>query len=348
MVAIISNFQLIVDNCFDCADIVAASLLVWKSYRYEIMFINSWGFSFKPAPSGRISDGLNEWTGGILQPLEIYLGIKSIIQKMEPQKAWNYVTQELYNERPVVLNVDLYWCPWHEHYQKNNRSHSIILLGIDEQNWTLDCMDKYTLQSLNGPYKMNFNEFVHAYQSLTIYSFIKPVVEIDWRVMIREAIICMKEKADYDLYFALKKEKLNNRITLNFKSAQSRFEKNNCFEEIRLLAQEIKRSSLANELYVKQNPLIASLITIANGRRKFAYSLRYLGQKQNVEHLVDIARLMEYCSWHWNSAIKHLYNYLKAIDINEKNQFCDEVKSLAVFEEMMADKLIELSSKSIL
>jgi hypothetical protein len=205
LVAIIANLQLIVDNCFDCADIVAASLLVWKGYRYEIMFINSWGFSFKPAGSGRISDGLAEWSGGIVRPLELYLGIKSVIRKMEPSKAWDFVVEELRNERPVILNVDLYWCPWHEYYQKNHRAHSVILVGTDGPNGTLDCLDKYTLQSLNGPYKMTFNEFVPACQSLTLFSFIKPVVAIDWRVMIREATLCMKTKVDYDLYFAFKK-----------------------------------------------------------------------------------------------------------------------------------------------
>lgn len=345
MIAIIANLQLIVDNCFDCADIVAASLLVWQGYQYEIMFINSWGFAFQPARSGRISDGLDERSGGILQPLELYLGIKTGIQKMAPDEAWDFVIAELRKERPVVLNVDLFDCPWHEHYQKNHRSHSVIILGNDERNGTLDCLDKYTLQAFNGPYKMTYQDFAGACQSLTIFSYIKPVVAIDWRVMVGEAVWCMKAKVDYDWYFGLKKAQPNSGLTWNFNSAQVNCGTINCFEEIRRFAGEVKRSGLPGELDVKQNPLIIRLMTLANGRRKFAYSLRYLGQKQNVEPLVDLARLMEHCSWQWNHAIKHLYNFLKTSDINEKNQFCEEVRSLAVFEEMLAEKLMELTVK---
>jgi hypothetical protein len=344
MVAIIPNFQLIVDNCFDCADIVAASLLVWRGYRYEIMFINSWGFSFQPAPSGRVSDGLSEWSGGIVQPLELYLGIKSVIRKMEPQTAWEFITEELRKGRPVVLNADLYWCPWHEHYQKNHRTHSLIILGSDARDGTVDCMDKYTLQAFNGPYRMSFNQFAPALQSLTVFSQGKPVAEPDWRVMVREAIWCMKTKADYDRYFARKKAGRSRGLTWNLKKTEFNWEKADCCVEIRLLAAEINSSVLADELFVKSSPLLVRLISIGNGRRKFAYCLRYLGQERNEESLVDLARIMELCSWQWNSANKYIYNYLKTGDISEKNRFCDELKSLAVFEEMIADKLIDLTS----
>ncbi|HBF36204.1 MAG TPA: hypothetical protein DDW50_02665 [Firmicutes bacterium] len=338
-----------IDNSFNCFDIVVASWLAWKGFHFELMFSNCWGFSFKSSASGLISDGLNEWAGEIGYPLESYGGIKLITQKSEAQNALSFVTKELQNDRPVILNTDTFWCPWHERYQRTKRLHSVIVLGMDTENCTLDCADKYTWQSVHGSCKMSFNDFLNGYQSLTTISFEKPMAGMDWRKIIRDAVLCMKNQADYDAIYYLKKGNFVERTVLAFKLFQFKFRKPLCFEEMRLLAQKVNESSLENErsttIPLERNPLLVHLMLIAHGRKKFADTLKYLGEEQKIENLIYGARLMGNSAWQWGEAVGHLYNYFQTNDPNEKTRFCDGIKTVAIYEEMLADMLIKLTSK---
>ena len=349
MILIISNFELIVDNSFTCFEIVVASLLSWKGYSYELMFMNSWGFSYKPAPSGLISDGINECAGGIWYPLEFYQGVKLITKNLEAKTALDFIKEELRNNRPVIINANTYWCPWHDHYQKLSRSHSIIVLGIDNENGTLDCVDKYTWQSVHGPCKMSFSDFLNGYQNLIIMNNGKPLARIDWRKIIREAVLCMKSQADYDLIYYLKKGNLVERTLLALKLAELKSKKTSCFDEMRLFAQKVDESSLENEkqngLSIERNSLLVSLMKLTHGRKKFADLLNYLGKAQKVEPLIHGARLMGNSTWQWGDASSHLYNYFQNNDPAEKKRFCEGVKTLAIYEEMIADMLIKLTYK---
>lgn len=338
-----------VDNSFNCLDIVVASWLSWKGYHFELMFSNCWGFSFKHAPSGLISDGLNEWAGGIWYSLEFYHGIKLITKNLEAQKALSFITEEIRNNRPVILNADTYWCQWHEHFQKTSRPHSIIVLGIDDENCTLDCADKYTWQSVHGPCKMSFNDFLNGYQSLTTISFEKPIAKIDWRKIIREAVLCMESQADYDLIYYLKKSNFIDKVILTFKLANLSNKKPICFDEIRILARTIDKSNLEKEspagIPLEKNPLVSRLMHLAHGRKKFSVMLKHLGEEFKIEKLIYGARLMGNSAWQWGDATSHLYNYFKTNDPNEKKRFCDGIKTLAIYEEMMADMFLKLTKE---
>ena len=288
---------------------MVASLLSWKGYRYELMFINSWGFSFKPALSGLISEGLSEWAGGIWYPLEFYQGIKLITNSLEIYSALSFITNELGNNRPVILNIDTYWCPWHEYYQKTSRPHSVIILGIDDKNHTLDCIDKYTWQLVQGPCKMSYNDFLNGYQSVTIMSFDKAIAEIEWRKIIREAVQCMKGRANYDVIYLLKKGNFVKRVVLALKLAQFKLKKFSCFDEIKIIAQKIDESNLENErqtdIPFERNPLLIHFLLVSHGRKKFAYMLKYLGEELQVQSLLYLSNLMFNVAWHWEDEIHH-------------------------------------------
>jgi len=342
---IISNFKLIVEDCFTCLDIVVASILSWMGYRYELMFINSWGFSFKPAPSGLISDGLSDCAGGIWHPLEVYQGIKLITKNPEVQDALCFIREELRNNRPVILNTDTYWCPWHEFYQRIRRPHCLIILGIDDESNILYCMDKFTQQAKEGPSEMSFKDFSSGYQSIMTISLGKPICEIDGRKIIREAVLCTKGQTNYDLFYALKKGDFCKKAFLAFKLRQNKYSKPNCIREMMVFAQKISESSLENEkrldLPLERNPLLMKLMLIANGRKKFGYLMKYLAEEYKIESLTYFSNIMFIIASLWQDVLSHLYKYLKTTDIKEKSHFYRGVRTMALFEEMFLNMLIK-------
>lgn len=79
----------------------------------------------------------------IVEPLYLYCNFEIIdIPVNDVTQVNSMIKEELSEERPAKLRMDLFWCPWHkEVYKHLHIMHSILVNGYNEQNNTFHFID---------------------------------------------------------------------------------------------------------------------------------------------------------------------------------------------------------------
>ena len=97
------------NRSLDCFEVQIASIALWLSSGYELMFANSWSFIFNNIQENTLSE------------------IRKQLDKM----------------MPVIIFMDSYWCPWDNNYKSRHSSHACGVVGLGGNDEYIICTDAY-------------------------------------------------------------------------------------------------------------------------------------------------------------------------------------------------------------
>lgn len=158
-------------NCFQ-----NGVLSISKYYGKDIAlaFSRYWGFCFdfnnECKSAERIGDyidlGVPTWD----EDLEKYHGIKiNEVNKNDVLNFKKYIKEKMYNNIPVLIKVDGYFCPWYKNYNKLHAPHCTIIVDYDEIN-DVAYFNDYDLKN-NNPLKLPVEIIENNYSSVFELNF---------------------------------------------------------------------------------------------------------------------------------------------------------------------------------
>lgn len=133
-----------------CLDDCIATYTNWINRGCELMYADSWDFKFNPylenvnEPLENRSSDPNEkkWKN-----LKFYHGVKLIWHR---SRANNNMLEDFRNElnenRPVIIAMDCFYCPWDWGFQKyHNEGHIFLIIGLRD-NHSFNCVDPFFMK----------------------------------------------------------------------------------------------------------------------------------------------------------------------------------------------------------
>ncbi|OXM13897.1 BtrH N-terminal domain-containing protein [Paenibacillus herberti] len=238
------------------------------------MFLGKWGFGFR----GREYDTLSV-TGDRISPhmddtfplLKKYHGIQ--ITEYQPDSADEMISiidNHLRGNKPIIMFVDAYWCPWDPGYQKYHNMHFVIVIGYNSRSRMFTCVDGFFVKERE---ELPASALYH-YSSVcySICDLGKP----DATLTFEEAATCTVKKLSVTHNMVDDIVAFSQDIELHFN-----------YEE------EVKRYQ--DKWWA--SPLFKRLIKISQGRKLFAEAIEYF-QDQRAE---GIRHQLNLCSKQWDN-----------------------------------------------
>jgi hypothetical protein len=229
-----------------------------------MMHAKKWGFVFSPAAKALLLGECisppkdNSW----MSLLEEYHGIRIAIHEMKSaEEALALIRTELKERRPVLVDIDEYWCPWRkESYRQAHARHNCLVTGFDATRGMLYCIDA---EPMNYGDVLPLEHYASGYGPCTTFAIIRREERnINWRGVIRTAV---------------------NRL-------RSRGGTPDAFTAMRDFATVAASLDLYREMgegTPEGSPLCANLLAIGRGRILFSGTLRYLAGLIGVEALAQ-------------------------------------------------------------
>jgi len=256
------NIELAKLESMDCFEGLVCSVALWKERNYEMLFSETWGFSFQTnQPSQQSTIGNRISSGKILKwdHMENYHGMKfTTHMDKTAEEALDIIQNQLGLEFPVCIDLNLgHWC---------------LVIGIDKDD--LYCLDMFFNQ-YNGRFSItNFKkEFSGNYVILSVLQ--NEIPEIDWKLILKN----VTDKLSTECVFK------------NIRSFAD--EMASSFD----ICEEVK--GYENDIW--QVPLFSQLQNIVSNRINFANALRYIAKKCNEEILYRIADSVEKAGVMWST-----------------------------------------------
>lgn len=289
-------------EAFYCIEKIIATISVFLGRNYEMIFCNnikSYNVFTVEELIGKLTEEKDFDTRELVSNLELYHGIE--FYKYECKnflEAFDFISNELKQNRPVIVQVDIFSLPWlsekdYMYYKNNNINGSSVLIIIGIEREILHCFDAHYSNCEN----------------VIPFDNLKEGIFLD-----RIAGIRVKEKK-----YIIEK----NKCTLNDKMI-SFCEKNefglNVFEQIRLLGKElntfevykgdIKRYGYRQLCYLK-----GCINKIYRSRYLFSFALEYMANVLTDEKLEKYVNYYKEVVSVWYSI------YLFAVKINMTKAF---------------------------
>lgn len=164
-------------NCFDCLVVLAAD---YFNRSYELMSINTWGFSYKNySYDFYLGRNISISADTNYKYLKDYHGINIIRNDTNDQvEAIKYIREEIKSHRPVIIHNDPFWDSQNKmYYQWVHLDHYSLVYGIDDNN-NLYIYDRITKNRetvlLYGDFLKNksiYFSFVLSQDKLNNYSY---------------------------------------------------------------------------------------------------------------------------------------------------------------------------------
>lgn len=157
-------------NCIEQA-IETASF--WFGRKCIMIYSQAWGFYYSHKStlnSGKLMHGVDYGTrDNTLELLEWYHGIHVKLNKdSDNNNILDILKNELINNRPVWVYMDLFWCPWHPRYKKvSGIGHVSLVVGIDEH------INNVYLIDTNKVHIQPLDHFLNGFHGYGLFSLVK-------------------------------------------------------------------------------------------------------------------------------------------------------------------------------
>ena len=180
---------------YNCIENILASLAAfWKCDCYMISS-EVWGFSYKTIEcssnkSVLIGNKLNSNSGDYFKLFGQYHNVEINIYDLNLYNITdlkNIITSEIDINNPVILMINLFWCPWTKFYKIFEAIHYCMIIGVNEENQLLYCIDPfYTLEVIELP----MSDFEQGSMScITLHKLNKKDNNIEWCSVIKNAAL---------------------------------------------------------------------------------------------------------------------------------------------------------------
>jgi len=319
------------NDAYNCLDNLIVDATKWWGRNYELLFAGSWGFYYKQiGAKGReaLGDNINSSMNYPWDCFEKYHGVKiNIIKNADYQDILRVIREELKENRPVIIYMDTFWCPWYKsNYQEIHSVHYCLAIGIDDSNNLLIADSQF---ANNGTTLPEYN-FSKGYGEYMTFSLKEPEsASMAWRKIIRNAVDRIMSPAE-DI---------------------------SIFEQMRNLGNDIRdKLDYATEIRgVEEYPLRAklfqSLYNIGRGRKQFSIALNYLGNLVNSHELLLLSDRVRLAGERWMSlfGIMGKSYYLQGDDRDRiLKRVVNKINEAALDEEDIAKNLIKLCENEAL
>jgi len=307
---------------YSCVDRVVQGISKWIGKDYEMMFGESWGFQYSKYPKEkRIGDRLKHNTGEKDILLKEYHGIE-IIENMTKccDREMEIIKNELKNNRPVVIEIDCYWCDWDtESFKRNHSFHWLMVIDFDEKTEELICIDS---EKAKEPQRLSKENFFAGTAGYFLFNFSDDSKEVSLKVVLENAL-----KRIYD----------------EEKSVD-------VFKEMQELSEDIK-TELDFEYEVsgnENNPVTARMFKelhqIASGRKHFSFTLEYMNKSVNDPRVSILISMLREASNEWSSVFGMM---IKAYFITDREKILKRV-SEKILEVCNLEKRIFKNAEAII
>ena len=297
---------------FNCLDMLIAAIAKYDNKDYRLMFIDSWRFIYNTKPWEYLGDRIEihslKWAY-----LKKYHGFDvNIVQKKTKEEKLEFVKQQLNKNRPIIMKLDMFYCPWtFTSYKILHSPHYCIITDIDEEH--VYCIDSYVI---NNRTTITYEEFSNACLLFLTIDYIKVNDNYDWKFLIKKELNCIKKYNMIDSILTF-----NNDIKCNFD-----------------VNKEIK--AFRN---MAASPTLYQLGEVIRNRRRFALALSYLVDTFNLQSLEIIISKLLYVSNLWGMIYgmliktKYIDNEYEYID-----KTTDKIEQIAKMEQTIIDDLDDL------
>ncbi|OZV12994.1 hypothetical protein CIW83_05460 [Tissierella sp. P1] len=290
---------------FSCIDAVISGVSKWIDTDYLLMFGDSWGFQYSREfnNDGRLS-GLSHNSYRKLELLRIYCGI-DIIEKdiSNIYKVIDIIKSELSNNRPVILMINTFWCPWDIiNYQKNNINHWLLAVDFDSDTNKIKCIDSEKAKAGMWLDSSHFNKGIIKYY---LIKHDLPVKKININDILKNAFLRLEDES----------------IGIN------RFNEMIYFSEDIINIFDIVKETEKFTDRPDASPFFRELYEIASGRNKFAMLLESYDM-DNIPEITLIIRKLKELNNMWMAVFGML---LKAYYIKEKGLMYKKISDKILF-----------------
>lgn len=307
----------------NCREDTIASVASWLQRNHELMYAESWGFSFDMrqwSRTGKLSSGLSPESGNMLPLLAQHHGIGiRIAENLRFQDAADVVARELAESRPVIIELDTYNCPWDSGFHNYHYPHTNLIAGYDEGNRMyslIDCF--YQKQDIRLSSEHCFSSDSNRVAVFRCSTLPEPIA--DWRTIIQQAA---------------------KRMTVQDQRGHS-------FHQMRSLAAILEQSPGLDEEFkhyehIWMAPLLSVLSTISNGRRQFAAVLQYLNTRQQEQDFHETVNELHYAASQWSILLSMMTkSYYSPRDKSLMHRAAHKLRMIADKEEQIAGQLLSM------
>lgn len=193
------NYKTQVTKVPDCmmGAIVNAALYYGMDYAY--LYRGIWVFRFEP------SNGQNNcfWKRLSTEELvnshkqiELYHGLQVLrYEACNKEEFLAVLIEELWNENPVAIGFDAFYCPWSGVYHKHTLLHFCLVVGLDEENGNILCADPYFMTNIRP---CPIDEMMKGFLEFSLFRIVRPVCNLEtWR---QDVCLCARQKIDDDVF----------------------------------------------------------------------------------------------------------------------------------------------------
>lgn len=141
------DIVLLRDKSRNCYEDCIVSVCKWLDCNYILMFCRSWRSVFIPEESHKGNDVDIRLDLNINEKYELlkkYYGLEVNFHNLDSLNNFcDVFNKELEFNRPILLEIDSFWCPWDDNYQHLHTKHATLIVGIDYNNKYIFCIDPF-------------------------------------------------------------------------------------------------------------------------------------------------------------------------------------------------------------
>ena len=289
----------ILNQYFSCHQIILATYASYKERKYDMIFSESWGFQYEKNDNPfcvSLNPGYQNRRNLLF---EKFHSIKITDTQYTDKEHLKNLIQTILPDSPIILNCDVFDCPWNISYQRNHIDHYVLITGVDDKTKQFFILDPYSTENENIIDIDNLapdNGYIYSFETLPLNN-----LQIE----------------DYRLEIANNLDHIKNNSF--FKNLE------NFYNEFQIRFDEVILSEYTDIYAV---PLIINLRRISNQRYCHCISLK----KMVSENIIDysMVNIME--------SIAEKYGFLRTLLIKQimkkkKNNECVGIINEIIYNE---------------
>ncbi|MBN2353518.1 MAG: hypothetical protein JXD23_13175 [Spirochaetales bacterium] len=298
-------------SCLEDSIIAVAE---WAHYRYELIFCEDWYFDFNPGPDRPLGDSLPVFRNDVVGKLDAYHGIKTLYGKASPAEILDVVESELKDNRPIMVSIDSYLCPWDWNYLKTHFHHYYLITGSDDDGNYSYC-DRFFKASGTMTKENLIQGYLNDYRTFRFEGGER--IHVRWGEILANSVNRLMNGAGNGNAFGAMRD----------------------FAESVEGSTDIQKEIEGHEDFLFIAPLIKNLEDIAYGRRRFAKLLDYFGAETDVEGFRETSAGLIKAASQWANIRAILIKAAFSRDVSLKNKAANKIRDVAVLEEDIAGRV---------
>ena len=275
-----------------CIGLLLLSYAKYLHKEVDLIFSNSWSFKFD-ANSDLFSESFGVEEKRMNDSAKRILGFDSEYFKIDNFKVFfERLQEELRKNKPVILYIDSFYCPWHSRFEIDHGDHYILACSISDEN--IICIDP------------GFND--KGFEILPLTYLEKGCQNY---YLITENTDCEGTASVVD-YFSLYRMSVLDLKDSNIPNRIERFAKylNEVFDD--------KFESEAMHYNPWASGVFQKLLNIAGSRRQFLIFLTYIKEKIQIKNADYILKSLNQLSSKWDTVRWLLVKGIKEGNFNQK------------------------------